>query len=131
MVHTHTHMPKPVYVQEAVTVSWNQAVHTDRKVTAKRPDILIKNRKEKTCILIYVAIPADRNAVLEKGEKKLKYKNLCIEIQQMWHLKCKIILVIIGATGILTKGLRKNMEVIPGKHSVDSLQKAAILRNHT
>ena len=124
MVRTH----KPLYVQEAVTVSWNQAVHTDRKVTAKRPDILIRNRKEKTCILIYVAIPADRNVVLKKGEKKLKYKNLCIEIQQMWHLKCKIIPVIIGATEILTKGLRKNMEVMPGKHSVDSLQKTAILR---
>ena len=41
MVRTH----KPLYVQEAVTVSWNQAVHTDRKVTAKRPDILIRNRK--------------------------------------------------------------------------------------
>ena len=124
MVRTH----KPLYVQEAVTVSWNQAVHTDRKVTAKRPDILIRNRKEKTCILIYVAIPADRNVVLKKGEKKLKYKNLCIEIQQMWHLKYKIIPVIIGATEILTKGLRKNMEVMPGKHLLDSLQKTAILR---
>jgi len=28
---------------------WNQAVHTDREVTANRPDIIIKNKKEKTC----------------------------------------------------------------------------------
>jgi hypothetical protein len=45
----------------------------------------------------------------------------------MWYLKCTIVLVIIGATGIVTKRLRKNLESIPGKHSIDSLQKAAIL----
>jgi hypothetical protein len=45
----------------------------------------------------------------------------------MWNLKCKIIPVIIGATGIVIKGLRKNLEAIPGKHSVDSLQKTAML----
>jgi hypothetical protein len=34
----YTHMPKPVYEEEDVTVLYNQAVHTDRKVTASRPD---------------------------------------------------------------------------------------------
>jgi len=34
--------------------------------------------------------------------------------------------VIIGATGIVTVGFKKNLEAIPGKHSVDSLQKAAV-----
>ena len=41
-------MPKPVYEKGDVTVLWNQAVHTDREVTANRPDIIIKNKKEKT-----------------------------------------------------------------------------------
>jgi len=35
--------------------------------------------------------------------------------------------VIIGATGIVTRGLRKNLETVPGRHSIDSLQKTAIL----
>jgi hypothetical protein len=35
--------------------------------------------------------------------------------------------VIIGATGIRTRSVRKNLEAIPGKHSIDSLQKTAIL----
>jgi hypothetical protein len=47
----------------------------------------------------------------------------------MWNLKCTIIPVIIGATGIVTKRSRKNLEAtcIPGKGSVDSLQQTAIL----
>ena len=47
----------------------NRAVHTDREVTANRPDIIIKNKKEKTCTLIDVAIPADRNAVQRKRKR--------------------------------------------------------------
>ena len=59
---------------------WNQAVHTDREITANRPDIIIKNKREKTCTLIDVAIPADRNVVQKEAEKKLKYERLVIEI---------------------------------------------------
>jgi len=123
----YTHVLKPVHEDGDVTVLWNQAVHTDREVTANRPDIIIKNKKEKTCTLIDVAIPADRNAVQKEAEKELKYKSLCIEIQRMWNLKCTIILIIIAATGIVTRSLRKNLEAVPGKQSIDSLQKTAIL----
>jgi len=42
---------------------WNQVLHTDKEVTANRPDIIIKNKKEKTCTLVDVAVPADRNVV--------------------------------------------------------------------
>jgi hypothetical protein len=45
----------------------------------------------------------------------------------MWNLKCTIIPVIIGATGIVTKSLRKNLEAIPGKHLIDSLKQTAVL----
>jgi len=45
----------------------------------------------------------------------------------MWNLKCTIIPVIIGATEIVTGSLRKNLEAVPGKHLIDSLQKTAIL----
>ena len=74
-----------------------------------------------------MAIPADRNVVQKGAEKKIKYKNLCIEIQRMWNLKCAIVPVAIGATGIVTRSLRKNLEAIQVKHSIDSLQKTAIL----
>jgi hypothetical protein len=62
-----------------------------------------------------------------KKQKKLQDKSLCTDIQRMWSMKCIIIPVIIGATGIVTKGLTKNLEAIPGKHSTDSIQKTAIL----
>jgi hypothetical protein len=91
----YTQTPKPVNEHEDLTVLWNQGVHTGREVTANRPDTVIKNKKRKTCILIDVAIPADRNVTLKEAEKKLKYNSLCIEIQRMWNMKCMIISVVI------------------------------------
>jgi len=79
-----------------------------------------------------VAIPADRNVVLKEVEKKLKYKSLCTEIERMWNLKCSIVPVVIGATGIVTRSLRNNLETVLGKHSIDSLQKTAVVgTSHT
>jgi len=75
-----------------------------------------------------VAIPADRNVVQKEAEKKLKYKSLCIEVQRMWNLECTTIPAKTGATGIVKRSLRKNLEAVPGKHSIDSLQKMAKLR---
>jgi hypothetical protein len=108
-------------------VLWNQGVQTDREVLASRPDVIIKNKKDKICILIDVAIPSDTNVIQKESEKKLKYKNLSIEIQRMRNMKCFVIPVIIGATGSVTIGLKKYLETIPGKHSIDSLQKTAVL----
>jgi len=45
----------------------------------------------------------------------------------MWNLKCTIIPEIIGATGVVMRSLRKNLEAAAGKHSIDSLQNTAIL----
>jgi hypothetical protein len=69
---------------------------------SNRPDIIIKNKKEKICTLTELAIQADRNVMKKEEEKKLKYKSLCIEIQRMWNMKCVIIPVITRATGIIT-----------------------------
>jgi ribosomal protein S19 len=57
--------------------------------------------------LIDVAIPSDKNVIQKEAEKKLKYKNLRIEIQRMWNMKCFVIPVIIGDTVTVSKGLQK------------------------
>jgi hypothetical protein len=92
----YSHIPKPVTEHEDVTVLWNQGIQTDREVLSHRPDIIIKN-KDKTCLLFDVAIPSDKNVIQKEAEKKLKYKNLSIEIQRLRNMKCFVIPVIIGA----------------------------------
>jgi hypothetical protein len=78
-------------------------------------------------MLIDVLIPGDRNVIQKEAEKILKYKDLTVEIQRMWSVKTRVIPVIIGATGTISKSLRKYASTIPENHEVKELQKIAIL----
>ena len=78
-------------------------------------------------MLIDVVISGDRNVIKKETEKILKYKDLTTEIQRMWDVKTKVISVIIGATGTISKSFRKYMSNIPGNHEIKELQKTVIL----
>ena len=69
----------------------------------------------------------NNNVIKKEAENILKYKYLTIEIQRMWNVKTKVIPVIIGATGTISKTFRKYVSNIPGNHAVKELQKTAIL----
>ena len=48
-----------------------------------------------------MAIPSDYNIQKKATEKMSKYVDLQIECQKMWNKKVEVILIIIGATGIV------------------------------
>ena len=121
--HWYEHVPKSVETSEGgkVTVLWNQQVQTDRTISNNKPDIIICDNEKGTYMLIDVAISGERNVIIKEAEKILKYKDLTIEIQCMWNVKTKVITVIIGATGTISKSFRKYMSNVPGKHEVKEL----------
>jgi hypothetical protein len=82
-------------------------------------------------MLIYVAISGDRNMIKKEAEKFLKYKVLTIETQGLWNVKTKVIPVIIGATGAISKSFRKYVKNVPGNHEVKELQKQPYWALHT
>jgi len=106
---------------------WNQQIQTDGTNPNNKPDIIIPDNEKGTCTLIDVAISGDRNVIKKETEKVLKYKDLTIELQPMWNVNPKVIPVITGATGTISKSVRKYVSNIPGKHEVKELQKTAIL----
>jgi hypothetical protein len=57
-------------------------------------------------MLIDVTISGDRNVIKKEPERIIKYKDLTIEIQGMWNVK-KVLPVIIGATGTISKSFRE------------------------
>jgi hypothetical protein len=78
-------------------------------------------------MLINNAVPVDRNVIKKETEKILKCKQLTVEIQSMWTVRAKVIPVIIGATGTISKSLRQYLSNIPGENEIKELQKTAIL----
>jgi hypothetical protein len=71
-----------------------------------------RNKRGIDAIKIYqdkqnVTISSERNVIQKEADKKLRYKNVNIDFQRMWNMKCFDIPVISGATGIVTIGLNK------------------------
>jgi len=53
-------------------------VRSDRIIPNNKPDIIIRDNKQGTCMLMDVAIPGDRNVIKKEAEKILKYKKLAV-----------------------------------------------------
>ena len=106
-----------------------QLVHTDRTITANRPDIIVKDLTNLTCKLIDMTIPSDRNIALKETEKKSKYKDLELEIQRMWHMKTEAVPVVVGALGTIKKGMIENIKKVSERATVTETQKICMLRS--
>ena len=74
-----------------------------------------------------VAISGDRNVIKKEAQKILKYKDFILEIQYMWNVKAKVIPVIKGANGTISKSLGQYLSSVPGKHETKELQNIALL----
>jgi hypothetical protein len=118
--HRYEHVPKSVETikEGKVTILRNQQVQTDRTIPNNKPDIIIRDNEAGTCMLIDVAFSGDRNVIKKEAAKILKYKDLTIVTERMWKLKTRMIPVIIGATGTISKSFRKYISNIPGNHEV-------------
>ena len=79
----YEHQPEAVTETDNVTILWDYSMQTDRNIKAHKPDITVKDKREKTCKLINVKIPADKNVSVAEFEKLSKYKDLEIEVEKL------------------------------------------------
>jgi len=89
-------------------------IQTDKEIKANTQDIVVKDKKERTCLLINISFPTEWNTPLNIMEKLTKYKDLDIEIQKTWEMKTTTVPVIIGAFGLVKKRTENYIGKIPG-----------------
>ena len=102
-------------------------IPTARKIKANRPDICLRNRKTNTCLLIDISCPADGNIGKKHAEKLAKYSDLRVEISRMWHCRTLVVPVVLGALGTVHAGIARWLDIIPGHHNLQHLQKTVLL----
>ena len=106
-------------------------MQTDRTIPNNKPDIIIRDNEMGTCVLIDVAISEDRNVIKKEAENILKYKDLTTEIQSMWNVKTRLIPVIIGATGTISKSFRKHVSAYHDTMTLRNYRKQPYWTLHT
>ena len=124
----YEHNPQTVVESQHATILWDMPIHTDREIAANRPDIVVKDKDDNKCYLIDVSVPNDQNVGLKELEKRSKYKDLEIEISRMWGMEVINIPIIIGALGLMKKGIEKNIKSLPGTMNIEQCQKTVILK---
>ena len=76
------HNPAPVLENNTHKLLWDFDIHTDRLISARRPDLIIINKKKRTCKIVDFAVPADHRIKMKECEKKDKYLDLARELKK-------------------------------------------------
>ena len=104
------HNPVPVLENDTHKLLWDFNIQTDHIIPARRPDLMIINKKKRICKIVDFAVPADHRIILKECAKKDKYLDLTRELKKLWNMKVTIVSIVIGAFGTITKGLLKSLE---------------------
>ena len=72
----YMHNPAPVLENNIHKLLWDSDIHTDHLSSTRRPDLIIINKKKRTCKIVDFAVPADHRIKLKECEKKDKYLDL-------------------------------------------------------
>ena len=103
--HWWQHQPETAMENESFKLLYDFNVMTDKKITARRPDIIIVDKKNRHTTIIDVSCPADRNIKNKETHKIEKYQDLKIELQRLWNTRIDIVPIVIGALGAITSNL--------------------------
>ena len=70
--------------------------YSDHVIEAQRPDLVVRDKKERSCKIIGFAVPGD-SRIEEKEKGKIeKYQDLRRELQKIWNVKVKIIPLVVA-----------------------------------
>ena len=113
---------------EEVKVLWDINVQCDNVIEARRPDIIVIDKKERKGIIIDIAVPADVRVGKKKG-KKWKCTRTWREIGRLCKLKMvEVVPAVTGTHGSATKEFDRSIEKLGITYSVRVMQKTVLLR---
>ena len=87
-----------------------------------------QQKKKKICKVVDFAVPADHWIKLKESEKRDKYLDLARELKNLRNMKVKIIPIVIGAFGTVTKEILKGLEDLEVGGRVKTIQRTALLK---
>ena len=124
----YMHNPAPVLENDSYKLLWDFNIQTDHLIPARRPGLIIINKNKRISKIVDFVVPADHRINMKESEKKDKYLDLARELKKLWNMKLTIVSIVIGALGIITKGLLKVLEDLEVGGWVETIQTTALLR---
>ena len=93
---------------------------------AQRPDLVLVDKKERSCKIIDFVVPGDSRIEEEKDNIE-KYQDLGRELQKIWNVKMKIIPLVVGSLGAIPKQFGNRLKQIGITVGTAQVQKIVLL----
>ena len=121
----YEHCPEGTVEEDGVKLIWDINIQCDNVIEARRPDLILVDKKAKSCVIIDVAIPGDCKINQKEIEKIEKYQSLKRKLKSLWLLKeVEVVPVVVGALGCFRKGFSRWMDTLGIKLNVGMVQKS-------
>ena len=131
------HQPEPTMENEDYKLLYDFNIRKDKKISARRPDIVVVGKNERRATLIDVSCTQDKNVKDKEIEKVNKYQDLKIELQRIWETSVTVVPVVLGVLGATSNNLNKyllklkiNDIKVTTVQKIVLLKTANILRRH-
>ena len=115
------HDPASVLENDTHKFLWNLDIQTDHLISARRPDLIIINKRSRICEIADFAVSADHRIKLKECEKKDKYLDFARELKKRWNMNVTIIPIVIGVFGTVARELLKGQEDLEIRGRVETI----------
>ena len=112
-----------------IKLLWDINIQSGNLIDARRPDLIVINKKEQKGIIIDIAVPTDVRVKEKEKEKVEKDQDLKKEIKRLWKLgNVEIVPVVVGALGSVSAEFGRWMGKLGITCNVGVMQKSVLFR---
>jgi hypothetical protein len=95
---------------ETLEIWWDTHISTQPKTKHNKPDLVVWRKKKMQCTVIDICVPLDQNVKANEKVKKDRYLPLTVALKRLYpDYSYSVIPIVLGATGLVTKSLKKNL----------------------
>ena len=122
----YEHEPESVLENGDYKILWDFSIQTDHVIETRRPDLVVVDKKERSCKISDFAVPGDSK--IEEEENMIeKYQDFGREQQKIWNVKVKIIPLLVGTFGAIIKQFGNRLKQIYIAAGTVQVQKTVLL----
>ena len=123
----YEHELESVLENEDYKILWGFSIQTHHVKEARRPDLVLVDKKERICKVTDFAVPGDSRTEEKEKDKLEKYQDLGRELQKIWNVKVKIIPLVVGSLGAIRKQFGNRLKQIGITIGTAQVQKTVLL----
>ena len=103
------------------------SIQTDHVIEAQRPNLVVIDKKERSCKIIDFALPVDSRIEEKEKDKIEKNQDLGRALQKTWNVRVKIIPLVVVSLGAVPKQFGNRLMQIGITAGTAQAQKTVLL----